>query len=150
MKRPTRVMVRTAFGHLLAGLVLMSVGLTGEALGADARWSVLRYPALHLLVVGWLTQLILGVALWLFPLPARPPSPPAAVATWAGYGLLNAGLALRVAGEAGPAYGASGWPEWALAASAIAQAAAAWLFAALLWPRARASTREAGHRMDHP
>lgn len=148
MKKPTRVMVRTAFGHLLAGLLLFSVGLTGEALGADARLSVLRYPAVHLLVVGWLTQLIMGVAIWLFPLPARPPSRRAEVATWAGYGLLNVGLALRVVGEAGPAYGASGWPAWALAASAVAQATAAWLFAALLWPRARASTREGGRGTD--
>lgn len=140
MKIQTRVFVRTAFVNLLAGTVLFAIGLVADALGLDVRLAVLRYPAIHLLVVGWLTQLIVGVAIWLFPLSERPAAPLIPRLAWLGYGLLNAGLALRVAGEAGPAFGATGWPAWALAVSAVAQALAAWLFVVVLWPRARGRT----------
>ena len=137
MKPQTRAFVRTAFVNLMLGTLLFAIGLVADALGFDARLSVLRYPAIHLIVVGWLTQLIIGVAIWLFPLPERPGSPGMNRLGWVGFGLLNSGLALRLAGEVGSAYGGGAWSGWALAGSATAQAVAAWLFAALLWPRIR-------------
>lgn len=137
MKAQTRAFVRTAFVNLMVGTLLFAIGLVGDALGFDARLAVLRYPAIHLIVVGWLTQLIIGVAIWLFPLPERPGSPWLNRLGWVGYGLLNSGLVLRLAGEAGLAYGGGAWAGWALAGSAAAQAIAAWLFAAMLWPRIR-------------
>jgi hypothetical protein len=137
MKPQTRAFVRTAFLNLLGGTLLFAIGLIADATGLDARLGALRYPAVHFIVVGWLTQLIIGVAIWLFPLPERPGSAWMNRLGWIGYGLLNGGLVLRLAGEVGPIYGGSAWAGWALAASASAQAAAAWLFAAMLWPRVR-------------
>jgi len=126
--RVSRIFVRTALACLLAGL----------ALGVAAAWPGSPAAALpglepvrvHLLVVGWLTGLVVGVAHWLFPRRREGPAP------WVVYGLLYLGLLLRVVGE--PAWrttGAVGWAR-ALAASAVLQAAALVVFAAMLWPRA--------------
>ena len=53
----------------------------------------------HLLMVGWVTQFIVGVALWM--LPRYSPEKPRGIETfsWATYILLNAGLLVRVFGE---------------------------------------------------
>lgn len=122
---------------------LAAAGLVGAAMALRARLGLPAYVAalqpvyLHMFTVGWVTQLIFGVAHWMFPKP-----PPAAVArgvrlgwlTWLG---LNAGLALRAAGEPWAAAGGGGAAAGALAAAALLQAGAVWLFIAAIWPRVR-------------
>ena len=44
----------------------MLAGLAGAAWGEEWQTS-LYFTYLHLLVVGWITQIIFGVAFWLFP-----------------------------------------------------------------------------------
>jgi len=130
--RVSRVFVRTALACLLAGL---TVGVLAAWPGGPAAGVPGLEPVrVHLLVVGWLTGLVVGVAHWLFPRRRDGAAP------WAVYGLLYVGLALRVAGE--PAWLASGSEAWAgvLAASAVLQAAALVMFAAILWPRAGAGS----------
>ena len=57
----SRWFVRSALASLLLGL----------GLGAASGWwggaGLLAPTVLHLLVVGWLTQMVFGVAFWLFP-----------------------------------------------------------------------------------
>jgi len=97
---------------------------------------VLHLGAIHLLTVGWLLQLITGVAFWMFP--RHPTSPPRGDPRlgWAALVLLNAGLALRLMGE--PWHRAWGGPLWPLQLSALMQLAAVALIVGLLWPRIRA------------
>lgn len=93
--------------------------------------------AIHLIVIGWLTQLIVGVALWMFPVwsKAQPRGPE--WLSWACYGLLNVGLLLRVIAEPLSAQRAASSVSWALIGSAVLQVAALWLFAGLMWRRVR-------------
>jgi len=129
----TRIYVKTSLAWfvlaLLAGLL--------STLSGPLSIPGLRSVYLHMLVVGWLTELIFGVAVWMFPRFSReqPRGPEGLL--WAVYGLLNGGLALRVIGEpllaAQPGSGAG----WLLAASAVLQMIAGWLFVGLLWPRVR-------------
>jgi quinol-cytochrome oxidoreductase complex cytochrome b subunit len=90
---------------------------------------------LHLLVVGWLTQLIFGVAFWLFP--KHPSAPPRGSDRlgWTCFVLLNLGLAIRLVAEPLQALGQSF--ATLLVASAIAQLLAGWAFVANTWPRVR-------------
>ena len=124
----SRAFVRTALGCLAAGL---AAGVLGALPGGGLHVPALEPVRVHLLVVGWLTGLVVGVAHWLFP--ARGRDRP----LWAVYALLYGGLGLRVVAEPARAAGAGGPWGTLLALSALAQAAALLAFAAVLWPRVR-------------
>ncbi len=93
------------------------------------------YPsALHLITVGWLTQLIFGVAFWLFPRWSKEQPHGPAWVMWIVYACLNAGLILRLLFEP---YPMSAGRDPVLALSAVLQAAAGVLFAAYTWNRVK-------------
>ena len=96
---------------------------------------MLRPTDVHLLVVGWISQLIFGVAYWMFPRPLPGGPRGSERLGWAAFILINLGLLLRVVGE--PLY-ASGRDTGALlAVSAACQLAAGWAFVLNTWPRVR-------------
>src|SRR5512135_3034214 len=76
---------------------------------------------IHLLVVGFVTQLIFGVALWMFPKYSNAKPRGRETIAWASYALLNAGLALRAVGEPFAALHPGSWAGWTLVASALSQ-----------------------------
>ena len=91
----------------------------------------------HMLVVGWITQMIFGVAYWMFPkyAPETPRGNNAvAVATFV---LLNLGLLLRVVIEPLRAWRPDLLPGWPLVVAAAAQWLAGVGFAANTWPRVK-------------
>ena len=120
--------------YLVAALILgalMQTTLTTRFPLLRALW--LTY--LHLLVVGWLTQLIFGVAYWMFPRysPERPRG--SERLGWASFALLNIGLVLRTVAE--PWHALSGRGAALLVISGLFQLVAGWLFVANTWPRIR-------------
>ena len=120
---------------LKTGLIYLVVGL---AAGAFPQSLGLFFPVyVHAITIGWLTQLIFGVAFWLFPiLPSQRPRPPERP-LWAVYVLLNAGLILRsVAEPAAATWGGPLW-TWAIVVYAIALWASGLVFAFAMWPRVR-------------
>ena len=128
-----RLYIKTALGYLALALFL-GVGL---AAGLPDRVAALGPTWLHLLVVGWLTQLIFGVAYWLFPRHSRERPYGRTGPAWVAFILLNAGLVLRVIAEPAVVWGAgTGWRA-ALVASAAAQGLGALAFVVYLWPRVR-------------
>lgn len=90
---------------------------------------------LHLYMVGWVTMLIFGVVFWMFPKYTMERPRGSERAGWAVYWLLNAGLALRAAGETLALQG-SHW-GWVLVLSALLQLAAAIIFVLNTWPRVK-------------
>ena len=135
MPTPSRWLIRAALVWLVGGLGLGVV----MQLPAAAQSPPLRviWPAyLHSLTVGWLTQLIIGVALWLFPRhsAARPRGSEAL--GWTTFVCLNLGLLLRVLGEPRRALGADAGPVLVL--SALTQLVAVTAFVVNIWPRVKA------------
>jgi hypothetical protein len=134
----TRWFVRTGLLYLVAALAL---GLLKAWPGGGA-WLPASWPSYaHLLAVGWLTQLIFGVAYWMFPAHPAPQAWHGRLGWWC-YGLLNVGLLLRLLAEpvvtvAGP----GGLAGAALVAAAVAQLLAALVMTVLLWPRVRGRGR---------
>ncbi len=127
----TRVYVRTSLVCLVAALVVGVLLLAG--FGA---WQPVYF---HVLMVGWVTQLIFGIVYWMFPKYSAERPRGNERLGWAVYVLLNAGLVLRVAGEGGQAL----WPSAAgilgpvLALAAILQWFAGLGFVVTSWPRVK-------------
>jgi hypothetical protein len=124
----TRWYIKLAMVYLIAGLLI----------GALPPVLAFAGPAyVHLLVVGWITQMIFGVAYWMFPkyTPDRPRGGNVvAIATFA---LLNIGLVLRVIAEPVRAWRPGLLPGWLLVVAGIAQALAGIGFAVSTWPRVK-------------
>lgn len=131
MPRVSRWLIRTALLYLVAALGL-GTALSAGGPGLTEAWPVY----IHLFMLGWLTQLIAGVAYWMFPRASRS-TPPGDPRGWAVYGLLNAGLILRALVEPGaPSH--PGLAAALLPVSALLQLGAGVVFAASVWPRVRA------------
>lgn|SRR5574341_88923 len=92
---------------------------------------------IHLLVVGWITQMIFGVAYWMFPRYSNASARGIDTLAVATFVLLNAGLALRIVIEPyhtlHPGAGLGPW----LTVSAVAQWLAGIAFVVNTWPRVK-------------
>jgi hypothetical protein len=136
-----RIYVKAAFLYLMVAFVLGALMMLDQWLGFGRWLKTVYLSQLHLLVVGWITQLAIGVAYWIFPrfLKAQDPRPRGSDAlAWAVFLCLNAGLLLRFLFE--PFYLMGPSPRLAalIALSGVLQAAAAVGFGWLIWGRIRA------------
>ena len=130
----TRWLVKAALVWLVLALVLgvaMQLPVAAQAPLLRAAWPTY----LHMLTVGWLTQLIVGVALWLFPRHSAARPRGSERLGWLTFVLLNLGLLLRVLGEPGRALGYE--THLLLSISAVVQLVAVWAFVLNVWPRVR-------------
>ena len=107
--------------------VVMAVSSPGTRAGLSATY-------VHLLVVGWLTQLIFGVAHWLFPRASGDAPRGNEGLGWAGILLLNVGLLVRAVSEP---LALSAARHGLLVASAALQLAAVLLLVVHIWPRVK-------------
>lgn len=88
----TRIFIKTALIYLALALAL------GIALALGATNGL--FPVyIHLLVFGWLTQLIFGVVYWMFPKYSTEKPRGHESLGWVTYALLNLGLILRAIAE---------------------------------------------------
>ena len=136
----TRCFLKTAMlcfvaSSCLGGYLLVAVGLQ---YATSPVWQPVYW---HMLLVGWLMQLIFGVAYWMFPpfAKSRPQRSPALA--WFTYAALNGGLLLRVVVEPWHGVRPHAGLGWLLALSAMLQAAAGWTFVITIWSRIRGRRR---------
>jgi hypothetical protein len=140
MPKLARWYAKSAMIYLVAGAIMAALALS-QALPLPPGLLALRPLAWHLLTVGWATQLIFGVAFWMFPhLSKREPRGDERAA-WAAFWALNLGLILRALGEPVKALWPNALPPVVLQASAVLQVAAVWLFVVVTWPRVKAPGR---------
>lgn len=133
----TRWYIRLAFCYLVLALLTAMAAAARQPLGLPVVFAALGPVAVHLFVVGWITQMIFGVAYWMFPrrsaeLPRGDPAP--AIATLA---LLNAGLLLRIVAEPWHTLRPSGVVAAFLVVSAVAQWLAGLGFVLQTWRRVK-------------
>ena len=135
-----RAFVKAAFVYFVAAFLLGALMML-DGLGIG-RWLRSVYLSqLHLLVVGWISQLAIGVAYWMFPRFAKEQNPEPRGAdwlTWAVIVCLNAGLLLRFAFEPFALMSDQAWLKALVALSGLLQALAVVGFAVLIWGRIRA------------
>lgn len=139
MPNISRLFVKTSIVYFVLALVA-GVLTRAEPLGLPAGIAAGIFPTyVHLFVFGWLTQLIMGVALWLFPKYSSEHPRGHTALSWAAYLGINVGLAMRAVAEPGMFLSdAAGGPwSWALVASAILQWGGGLAFVVNVWPRVR-------------
>lgn len=133
----TRWYLKTALLYLILALGL------GMVLAARGVWplpsflNTLTPVYLHLFVVGWLTQLIFGMAFWMFPKASATRPRGDERLAWATYALLNIGLGLRAVSEGFATLEPQTLWGWWLALGAGLQWAAGLLFIYSIWPRVK-------------
>ncbi|MGH7521214.1 MAG: hypothetical protein ACREMI_08030 [Gemmatimonadales bacterium] len=119
--------VRGSLCHLVGGFTLGALLLTGKGIPlGSGLWALgaLRGAHIEMLLVGWMIQLVMGVAVWIFPRFAVRRAPQRSATTaWLAFALLNAGVVLVTLGGI------------LVAAGRLVEIGAAASFAAHLWGR---------------
>jgi cbb3-type cytochrome oxidase subunit 1 len=125
-------LIRVALLHLLSGAYLGAAYLTFKGTGWPA-WAASHRPVhVEQMLMGWMVQLVIGVAFWI--LPSRTKAPPASPARlmWLVFVLLNGGVVLASFSDPSrPAVELLG---------RCAETGAVALFAVLAWNRQRPYT----------
>lgn len=133
----TRTFIKTALAYFVLALAV-GLLLALRPLVNLPRWMAGLTPVyFHLFMVGWVTELIIGVAYWMFPKFSQESPRGWDGLAWAVYGLLNVGLLTRMVAEPAQSVITGAWPGWLLVVSALAQWLAALLFVANTWPRVK-------------
>jgi uncharacterized protein involved in response to NO len=104
----------------------------------------------HALLVGFVMEMILGVALWLFPRPEKGNVQYRPALAELAYWLLTVGTAVRVAGELARPYTDSPLLRWTVVLCGVAQTLGLLVFFYTMWSRIRplgsAARERAGER----
>jgi hypothetical protein len=135
----SRLFVKTSIVGLALTFFVGAVVLIAEALGNELP-PIVGIEHAHLGFVGWLVNLVIGIALWFLPLNRK--AFPAMQGRYPRYlpetifTLLNGGLALRLVSEPF-LYSAESLARPVLIFSAVAQFAAIVLFGYVAWLRVR-------------
>lgn len=132
----TRTLIKTSLVYLALSLLLAAVLVAAPALDLSLPPG-LSPLFFHLFMVGWVAQLIFGVAVWMFPKYSMEKPRGNETLLWAGYGLLNIGLVLRLIGEPMHSVAPSMVWGWLLFLSATAQWLAGFGFAWNFWLRVK-------------
>ena len=134
MPKVTRAFLKLSLVYLVLALI---AGAGLQSIGHD--WYARLFPTyLHIFVVGWITQLIFGVALWFFPKMSRDRPRGWEPLSWACLVCINVGLLLRVVFEPLPSLvdGVTYW-QAGLVVSAVLQWIAGVCFVINIWPRVK-------------
>lgn len=129
--------IKSGFAYLALALVINMILVLQPVLRLPATLGALRPVFLHLFIVGWLTQIIFGVAYWMFPKVSKDRPRGSERMGWSAFTLLNLGLIIRAIGEPMFALEPSSLVGGALVLSAVAQVGASWLFIANTWSRVK-------------
>ncbi len=133
----TRWYIKSGLVYFIAALVMGVVLLAQPVFDLPLAVMALSPVYFHLLMVGWVTQLIFGVVYWMFPKYSTAQPRGNERLGWATYWLLNVGLVLRLIGEPWVALTGNKVAGWTLAVSAILQLVAGWAFVMNTWGRVR-------------
>jgi len=135
-----RRFIKTAFVFLILGLLLGGWMLLRRELYGEWPHPYLISAHAHLMFVGFVMFMILGVALWLFPKPSRDdPRYRETLIRWV-YWLLLTGTLLRFGGELGRSINDMALIAWIVLCGGLLQLVAIVLYVRTMWTRIRTTT----------
>jgi hypothetical protein len=132
-----RYFIKSGMIYFVMGLLLATVVMAQPVFNLPTNIALLRPTYLHLLTVGWITQLIVGVAYWMFPKYTKENPRASERLGWAIFFLLNTGIILRAIGEPLVALYPTLGAGWLLAISGVTQLLGGWGFIINTWSRVK-------------
>jgi hypothetical protein len=129
--------IKTSFVFLAVGLLLGGwISLGQFVLGVyPPRLYITAH--VHLLLVGFMLMIVMGVATWMFPRPARDDGRYRPGLAEAVYWVMTLSTALRATAEILAPWSAAPGLRWLIALGGLGQLAGAGLFVLNMWPRIR-------------
>jgi heme/copper-type cytochrome/quinol oxidase subunit 1 len=131
----SRWFIKIGLIYFVVGLALGALLLAQPVLDWSARIQALRPVYLHILFIGWVTQIIMGVGYWMFPKQSKDKPRGSEKLGWAVLILLNAGMILRAIGEPAMVLVPEADLGWTLAVASLLLLAAGWGFIFNTWGR---------------
>jgi len=132
------------YRYLKTGIAFLALGLALGLWMMAERELAQRFPSpylvsahTHAILVGFVMMMILGVALWLFPRPARDDARYSPRAAEVAYWLVAGGTAVRVVGEVARAGSSASWLRVATLGAGILQTVGLFVFFYTMWSRIR-------------
>ena len=129
--------IKTSFVFLVLGLGIGAWIIVSEFVVGHYPSRLLITAHAHLVLVGFMLMLVMGVATWMFPRPGRDDTRYRPELAEAVYWVATLSTALRAASEVLVATTGVTWPGWLIALGGLGQLAGALLFAANMWWRVR-------------
>ncbi len=129
--------IKTSFVFLLAGLLLGAWIIVSEFVGGHYPPRLFITAHVHLLLVGFMLMMVMGVATWMFPRPARDDTAYRPELAEAVYWIMSLATALRAAGELLAGFSPSPAQRLLIAAGGLGQVLGALLFVFNMWRRVR-------------
>lgn len=129
--------IKTSFVFLLAGLLLGGYVVVAQFVFDAYPPRLLTTTHAHLLLVGFMLMMVMGVATWMFPRPARDDTRYRPELAEAAYWVITIGTAVRAAAEIIVALAGLLALRWLIALGGLAQLLGAGLFALNMWRRVR-------------
>ena len=129
--------LKTAIGFLALGLVLGLWMMAERELFERFPTRCVVSAHTHAILVGFVMMMILGVALWLFPRPAKEDTRYSPRAAEVAYWLVGGGTALRVGGELARSGVSTPWLRIATLAAGVLQVIGILVFFYTMWSRIR-------------
>jgi hypothetical protein len=132
--------VKTSLLFLVAGLLLGGYLIVSEFVVGVHPATLIITAHVHLLLVGFMLMMVMGVATWMFPRPARDDPRYRAGVAEVVYWVMTGATALRAAAEVATAVVPLPAGRLAIAAGGLGQLAGALLFVVNMWARVRMPT----------
>lgn len=135
--------IKTSFVFLLLGALLGGYIVVAEFVVGTYPSRLLITAHVHLLLVGFLLMIVMGVATWMFPRPGKDEIYYRPALAEAVYWIMTVATALRAAAEIASALSPSSPLRLAIAAGGLGQLAGTSLFVVNMWWRVRMPTATA-------
>jgi len=129
--------IKTSFVFLLCGLLLGAYLLTEQFVRDRYPPRLLTTAHTHLLLVGFMLMMVMGVATWMFPRPARDDRRYRPELAEAAYWIMTTATAVRALAEIVVAMAGILGVRWLIALGGIGQVVGAGIFALNMWWRVR-------------
>ena len=137
--------IKTSFLFLLAGLLLGGWIVAAEFLAGRYPPRLFITAHVHLLLVGFMLMMVMGVATWMFPRPAKDDTRYRPELAEAVYWIMAVSTAVRAAAELWAGLSPAPALRFAIAAGGLGQVAGTLLFVVNMWRRVRMPPAAAQH-----